>query len=78
MSSEEPTGDPNQSQFYAIVGWALTDAEFRAELVEPETREGALMKIGIEPTQEVLDALAHAITSVDTLSAAFGASHIAS
>ena len=77
MRSDEP-GDPDQSQFYAILGRALGDADFRAELAEPETREGALRKIGIEPTQEMLEALANAITSVSTLSAAFGADHIAS
>jgi hypothetical protein len=68
----------DDSQFYAIVGRALADPDFRSRLTEPSTQAEALKEAGVEPTGEVLEALANAVKSLDTLAQSFNPSRIAS
>ena len=59
------------SDFQTLVGRALSDEQFiRALVDDPRT---ALLDVGIEPTPELLDALAGLdLESLQTLAAAFG------
>jgi hypothetical protein len=68
----------DESQFYAILGRALADPDYRLRLVDPNLREGALRDAGVEPSAKVLEALADAIKSLDALSESFGDVRIAS
>ena len=59
------------SDFQALVGKALSDEAFTKKLVE--SPEEALKEAGVEPTEEVLDALEGLdVESVKKLAAAFG------
>lgn len=59
------------SDFQALVGKALSDEAFAKKLVE--SPEEALKEAGVEPTEEVLDALEGLdVESVKKLAAAFG------
>ena len=55
-----------QSNYHKLIGKALADPNFRAQLLDKGKQVGALQSMGIQPTQEVLDALNDAISAVDT------------
>jgi hypothetical protein len=69
---------PGESKFYEIVGRALADADFRDALMHEEQVEAALSPYGIEPTQEVKEALANAVAALDRLSGVFSTPPVAS
>jgi hypothetical protein len=59
------------SDFQALVGKALSDEKFVADLVA--NPEATLRKAGFEPTPEILDALKGVdVAAVKKLAAAFG------
>lgn len=55
------------SKFHQLLGRALTDHEFRGALMDPNQRVQALESMGIEPNEEVLEALDRAINALDYL-----------
>jgi hypothetical protein len=65
----------DESRFYALLGRALMDPEFRAEILDTGSQAAALEKVGIEPSEEVLRQLNDSIEAINTLtsSEAFGA-----
>ena len=56
-------------KFHALVGKALSDPTFRAQLTGGNTaeQEAALRSVGIEPTQDVMKKLAASTAAVDDL-----------
>ena len=60
------------NKFQVLVGKVLTDPLFAAWLSRDPER--ALQSIGIEPTEEMLEAIAEHRQSLNNLSAAFGGS----
>jgi len=55
------------SNFHKVLGRGLTDYEFRKALMDPEQQAQALESMGIEPTEEVLEALNGAIEGLNNL-----------
>jgi hypothetical protein len=55
------------SNFHKLLGRALVDDEFRKTLRNPDLRYQALVELGIEPTQEVLEHLGAAVEALDNL-----------
>ena len=65
-------GESNtDAAFYHLIGRALMDPEFRAQL-QAGSVDDALIAIGIEPTDEIKEALGNAMGHVDNLSKQFG------
>jgi hypothetical protein len=60
-------GGSGGSKFHKLLGRGLTDYEFRKALMDPEQRAQALESMGIEPTEEVLEALNGAIEGLNNL-----------
>ena len=60
-------GGSSGTNFHKLLGRALTDYEFREALMDPEQRAQALESMGIEPTEEVLEALSGAIEALNNL-----------
>ena len=60
-------GGSSGSNFHKVLGRGLTDYEFRKALMDPEQRPQALESMGIEPTEEVLEALNGAIEALNNL-----------
>jgi hypothetical protein len=63
-----------EQKFHALVGKALSDPAFRAQLTggNKGQQEAALRSVGIEPTDEVMGKLAAATSAVDDLSQHLG------
>jgi hypothetical protein len=61
-------------QFHALLGKALVDPDFRAQLMSQDkgVQQSALRSAGIDPNDEVMSKLADAIAAVDDLAAAMG------
>jgi len=55
------------SNFHRLLGRALVDEEFRESLRNPDLRYQALVDMGIQPTQEVLENLGAAVEAMDNL-----------
>ena len=64
----------DDSQFYALLGRALMDPDFRAELLDTGQQAAALEKVGIAGTDEILDRLNASIEAINNLASqeAFG------
>jgi hypothetical protein len=60
-------GGSTGSNFHKLLGRGLTDYEFRKALIDPEQQAQALESMGIEPTEEVLEALNGAIEALNSL-----------
>jgi hypothetical protein len=60
-------GGSSGSNFHKLLGRGLTDYEFRETLMDPERQAQALESMGIEPTEEVLEALNGAIEALNNL-----------
>ena len=60
-------GGSSGSHFHKLLGRALTDHEFREALLDTEQQAGALESMGIEPTEDVLQALNGAIEALNNL-----------
>jgi hypothetical protein len=60
------------SKFHALIGKAMADAEFRAQLVDPSQQAKALQSMDIEPTDDVLSQLNTAIASINNLATFMG------
>ena len=59
-----------ESRFHGILGRALTDHEYRERLVDignPQRQQDALLEMGVQPTDDVLDALNAAVIALDNL-----------
>ena len=65
--------------FYAMVGRALSDTAYRAELLDknPETRAAAMRKAGLVWSQDLHDKVDKAADAIDNLAANFGNSSAA-
>ena len=55
------------SKFHALLGKALTDYEFRAQLMDEGQQAQALESMGIKPTAEALAALNESIGALTRL-----------
>jgi hypothetical protein len=64
-------------KFYALVGRALVDPEFRKSLVDPDTRRDVLTKAGIDLSDEELAALGRAYPEVQKLAQQFDIPEVA-
>ena len=66
----------SEQRFHALVGKALTDPDFRAQLMSENVGEqkAALQSVGIAATEgdEIMTRLQAAISAVDNLAAAMG------
>ncbi len=64
--------------FHELVGRALVDKEFRAQLLEESSRVDAMKQVmGDDPTADQIDAVNEAIEAVDHLSQQFGGGVVA-
>jgi hypothetical protein len=57
----------DDSQFYALLGRALLDPEFRAQIVDKDQQAAALREIGIDPDDETLERLNASIEAINML-----------
>jgi len=57
----------DDSKFYALLGRALIDPEFRAQLLDTDQQSEALEKLGIDPSDEVLEELNASIHAINAL-----------
>ena len=64
-------GDRSEA-FYAMVGRALSDTEYREELLNRETREIAFGRAGLEWTSDLDEKLEAARAAIDSLAADYG------
>ena len=65
--------DPkNEAAFHQLVGRALYDSAFRARLMDPGQRAGALAEVGFAPTSEQAASLERTLNAVQDLSRALG------
>jgi hypothetical protein len=55
------------SNFHKLLGRALTDHEFRDALMDPEQQASALESMGVQATEDVLEALNAAIEALNNL-----------
>jgi hypothetical protein len=64
----------DDSKFYALLGRALMDPEFREQLLDTGRQSEALETVGIEPDEEVLAELNASIEAINALASheAFG------
>jgi hypothetical protein len=67
------------SLFHQVVGRALTDLEFRKQLMEPGSRNRALAEMGVpeDRLSEVEREIENSIDALNALSRAFGPTAIA-
>ena len=63
--------------FYAMVGRALSDTAYRAELLDPETRAGAMGRAGLVWSEDLHERVDKAAEAIDNLAADFGNSSAA-
>lgn len=69
MSAERYGG---KSAFHAVIGRALVDADFRAQLRDHEQRESALAQMDVDLTPEMLTELDHSMDALERLARSFG------
>jgi hypothetical protein len=64
----------DDSKFYALIGRALMEPEFRARILDGGQQADALAELGIDPNDDVLDQLNGSIEAINTLAShdAFG------
>ena len=64
----------DESKFYALLGRALIDPEFRERILDAERQADALAEVDIDPSDEVLGELNDSIEAIKTLASheAFG------
>jgi hypothetical protein len=67
----------DDSKFYALIGRALMDPDFRAEILDTGRQAAALEKIGIEATDEMIDQLNASIEAINSMASAEGFGEIA-
>ena len=68
-------GDPEHtSKFHQLIGRAMIDSGFRAQLTHQDSRyrEAALRDMGFAASKDELAALEKAVQSIDELTDAFG------
>jgi hypothetical protein len=78
-SSERPEikdGEFSEA-FYAMIGRAISDVTYRAELLNPETREAAMGRAGLVWSQDLHDKIDQAAAAIDHLAEDFGNSSAA-
>jgi hypothetical protein len=57
----------DDSQFYALIGRALMDPDFRAELLDTGQQAAALGKVGITASEEILARLNASVEAINNL-----------
>ena len=57
----------DESKFYALLGRALIDPEFRERILDTERQADALVEVDIEPSDEVLAELNASIQAINAL-----------
>ena len=57
----------DESKFYALLGRALIDPDFRARILDTEQQADALGEIDIQPSEEVLAELNASIGAIRAL-----------
>jgi hypothetical protein len=64
----------DESKFYALLGRAVIDPDFRDRILDTERQADALVEVGIEPSDEVLGELNGSIAAIKSLASheAFG------
>jgi hypothetical protein len=64
----------DESRFYALLGRALMDPDYRARVLDKGQQADALMAVGIEPDDDMLQQLNDSIDAINALasSGAFG------
>ena len=61
-----------KADFHAVLGRALIDPGFREQLMDRERQVEALKAMGVDPTEEVLQALNDAMAALGRLADSFG------
>ncbi|MDP9271358.1 MAG: hypothetical protein M3P14_10380 [Chloroflexota bacterium] len=67
----------DESKFYALLGRALMDPTYRAEILDTGQQAAALEKVGIEPNEAVLEKLNESIEAISKLASPEGFGEIA-
>lgn len=67
----------DESKFYALIGRALMDPEYRAQILDTGQQAAALEKVGIEPNDAVLAKLNESIEAINALASPEGFGEIA-
>lgn len=57
----------DESKFYALLGKALMEPEFRARVLDTGQQADALAEVGIDPSDDVLEQLNASIEAINTL-----------
>jgi len=68
---QQQAGSGQEAAFYALIGRAIVDPDFRQQLRGGDPH-AALKSIGIEPTDDLVNAVGQAMGEVDRLSSQFG------
>jgi hypothetical protein len=63
----EESGAMDQSRFYGLIGRAIMEPGFRDQLTDPDRQADALLQVGIEPTDDVLEHLNESIQAIKDL-----------
>ncbi|CAN5575828.1 hypothetical protein BH23CHL8_BH23CHL8_00850 [soil metagenome] len=66
------TSYSGKADFHAVLGRALIDPGFREQLMDSEHQVDALKAMGVDPTDEVLQALNEALDALGRLADSFG------
>jgi hypothetical protein len=67
----------DESKFYALIGRALMDPEYRDQILDTGQQAAALAKVGIEANEAVLEKLNESIDAIRTLASPEGFGEIA-